>query len=61
VDEEVANSIRDIKNELIKIEGNLLMQDVIMGDDFIQNSDASFALFDNFFTGLTLDNLNDKY
>jgi len=37
------------------------MQDVIMGDDFIQNSDASFALFDNFFTGLTLDNLNDKY
>lgn len=61
VDEEVANSIRDIKNELIKIEGNLLMQDVIMGDDFIQNSDASFALFNNFFTGLTLDNLNDKY
>lgn len=61
VDEEVANSIRDIKNELIKIEGNLLMQDVILGDDFIQNSDASFTLFNNFFTGLTLDNLNDKY
>lgn len=61
VDEEVANSIRDIKNELIKIEGNLLLQDVIMGDDFIANSDATFALFNNFFTGLTLDNLNDKY
>lgn len=62
VDEEIANGIQDIKDQLIKIPPVILGSEDLLGDPYvIDNDDIYNAVVRNFLENSTLDNVRERY